>query len=660
MIVLVGTTLPKIASYSSGFAVPQLRPETRRSRTEPSKAVEAALSDLNEDVGRAPVVSVDTKKSQCSSLASLHRSGSEEMCRGRARRGKLSLANFSYPPRSRVRVTGGRGGPSLHSGASLGLAVPQWQGAGMLGTGTVDALRGAELAREVLLESLPSTVPMHQLPVPEPEEGEEEDSVLASASELLRAEQPAQVWTVGGDCSVDLTPISYLAERYGEQLCVAYVDAHCDLNKEVESPSGHFHGAPACIGLRHIRARLTDVKLSHAPIAMGIVGRRRPLATATAVAVLLAAVDVCSELGFARPATVLSGELPADMRPSDHLRDLANSAYTALTRDRKERAECTELVRAIAEEDPVLAAVWLHEMRMLQVEPSSICYEAVIESESREGLAAQASATLAAFKGSTSADLYSQVIESLSSQGHLDAVRSLEMKESGQTLHRHVQAIEAFSKGGDSTSAKRLLDEAILSSVRPDARAYTAVISAFAKEGKLAQAEAVFELMENHSVAADADAWSWLLLASAETRTNRKPASDPEAIFRSMVERGVAPTTFSFRALGRAVGSERSAKLCKELGLASRFAGRVRKSPKQRWYYVEKRPYRDGYFQPGDKEDRDGTEKVWLGDDSMFHVDPFPKYFSFSPIFKPDKDHGTRRHRKPNLPPEEDEDKDKQ
>ncbi|OLP95716.1 Arginase [Symbiodinium microadriaticum] len=114
-----------------------------------------------------------------------------------------------------------------------------------------DMLISAELAREVLLESLPSRVPLHQLPVPEPEAGEEEDSVkfrrslrkvLASASELLRAEQPSQVWTVGGDCSVDLTPISYLAERYGERLCVAYVDAHCDLNKEAESPSGHFHG----------------------------------------------------------------------------------------------------------------------------------------------------------------------------------------------------------------------------------------------------------------------------------------------------------------------------------------------------------------------------------------------------------------------------------
>ncbi|CAE7034026.1 Ttc8 [Symbiodinium sp. CCMP2592] len=99
------TALPRFqrrCDGAEGFAqVPQLRPETRRSRTEPSKAVEAALSDLNEDVGRAPVVSVDTKKSQCSSLASLHRSGSEEMCRGRGRRGKLSLANFSYPPRSR-------------------------------------------------------------------------------------------------------------------------------------------------------------------------------------------------------------------------------------------------------------------------------------------------------------------------------------------------------------------------------------------------------------------------------------------------------------------------------------------------------------------------------------------------------------------------------
>ena len=37
------------------------------------------------------------------------------------------------------------------AGASLGLAVPQWQGAGMLGTGTVDALRGQAM-RGVLVK----------------------------------------------------------------------------------------------------------------------------------------------------------------------------------------------------------------------------------------------------------------------------------------------------------------------------------------------------------------------------------------------------------------------------------------------------------------------------------------------------------------------------
>ncbi|CAE7241367.1 arg, partial [Symbiodinium sp. CCMP2456] len=228
-------------------AVPQLRPETRRSRTEPSKAVEAALSDLNEDVGRIEAFTVNLGTLQAASCNLDEIDAFIPLFPGcvpciaglvLARTCKGGVASVSFQGR-------------MSEGASLGLAVPQWQGAGVLGAGTVDALRGAELAREVLLESLPSRVPMHQLPVPEPEDGEEEDSVkfrrslrkvLASASELLRAEQPSQVWTVGGDCSVDLTPISYLAERYGERLCVAYVDAHCDLNKEAESPSGHFHG----------------------------------------------------------------------------------------------------------------------------------------------------------------------------------------------------------------------------------------------------------------------------------------------------------------------------------------------------------------------------------------------------------------------------------
>ncbi|CAK9098248.1 unnamed protein product [Durusdinium trenchii] len=64
---------------------------------------------------------------------------------------------------------------------------------------------------------------------------------MAGASSFLQSRQPEQVFTIGGDCSVDLAPMSYLRWRY-PKLLVAYIDAHADLNAEWESPSGHFHG----------------------------------------------------------------------------------------------------------------------------------------------------------------------------------------------------------------------------------------------------------------------------------------------------------------------------------------------------------------------------------------------------------------------------------
>jgi len=44
--------------------------------------------------------------------------------------------------------------------------------------------------------------------------------------------------------------MSYLRQRYGPRMMVAYIDAHADLNAEWETPSGHFHGAMAiCVEL---------------------------------------------------------------------------------------------------------------------------------------------------------------------------------------------------------------------------------------------------------------------------------------------------------------------------------------------------------------------------------------------------------------------------
>jgi arginase len=50
------------------------------------------------------------------------------------------------------------------------------------------------------------------------------------------------VITVGGDCSVDLSPISAARRRWGDDLAVVGFDAHGDLNTPGSSPSGAFHG----------------------------------------------------------------------------------------------------------------------------------------------------------------------------------------------------------------------------------------------------------------------------------------------------------------------------------------------------------------------------------------------------------------------------------
>ncbi|MEC3973734.1 arginase family protein [Amycolatopsis sp. H20-H5] len=63
------------------------------------------------------------------------------------------------------------------------------------------------------------------------------------AAQLAALEAPGgPVLTVGGDCGVELIPISVARFRYGAGLGVAWFDAHPDLNTAETSPSGAFHG----------------------------------------------------------------------------------------------------------------------------------------------------------------------------------------------------------------------------------------------------------------------------------------------------------------------------------------------------------------------------------------------------------------------------------
>ncbi len=129
--------------------------------------------------------------------------------------------------------------------AALGLYFPQWQGAGehpWLEPGARrlrERLDGVGTWAEV---KVPSLHPLRR------ESGmwgrEELLGQLASARRMLQELQPARVLTIGGDCGVEVAPVSYLNARHGGDLAVVWFDAHADLNTPDSSPSGMFHGMP--------------------------------------------------------------------------------------------------------------------------------------------------------------------------------------------------------------------------------------------------------------------------------------------------------------------------------------------------------------------------------------------------------------------------------
>ncbi len=62
--------------------------------------------------------------------------------------------------------------------------------------------------------------------------------------EIIIDSKPDKISTIGGDCAVEIMPISYLNKIYQEDLCIIYIDAHADLNTPESSPSKAFHGMP--------------------------------------------------------------------------------------------------------------------------------------------------------------------------------------------------------------------------------------------------------------------------------------------------------------------------------------------------------------------------------------------------------------------------------
>ncbi|WP_299211801.1 arginase family protein [uncultured Aquimarina sp.] len=66
---------------------------------------------------------------------------------------------------------------------------------------------------------------------------------LTRLKNSINEAQPDTIRTIGGDCGLEIVPVSYLNEKY-PNLGVVWFDAHADINKPCNSPSCNFHGMP--------------------------------------------------------------------------------------------------------------------------------------------------------------------------------------------------------------------------------------------------------------------------------------------------------------------------------------------------------------------------------------------------------------------------------
>ena len=58
----------------------------------------------------------------------------------------------------------------------------------------------------------------------------------------LHHRRPDRLLLLGATCGAEAAPVAWLNERYGGDLAVVWCDAHGDLNRPGDSPSGLFHG----------------------------------------------------------------------------------------------------------------------------------------------------------------------------------------------------------------------------------------------------------------------------------------------------------------------------------------------------------------------------------------------------------------------------------
>ena len=137
------------------------------------------------------------------------------------------------------------------------LYFPQWQGGN-----TIELKLGAEKLFEVLKTKFEfESIRVDDKPTEKAQRINNYPSILKQLEEVvtqINIKSPDVIYTLGGDCGVELAPVSYLNQRYDQELTVLWVDAHADMNTPQSSPSSNFHGMPLRTLLGHGEATLTE------------------------------------------------------------------------------------------------------------------------------------------------------------------------------------------------------------------------------------------------------------------------------------------------------------------------------------------------------------------------------------------------------------------
>lgn len=149
--------------------------------------------------------------------------------------------------------------------ATLRLIYPQWQG-GIINQlvtelAPSDASRGYYLGSHLLNFLAPKTegktieVPV-SLDINERSSENGINSYQAilkqtkAALDILNAESPNRIITLGGDCSVSVVPFTYMAAKYPNDVAIVWIDAHPDINLPGDEYEGyHAMALAACMKL---------------------------------------------------------------------------------------------------------------------------------------------------------------------------------------------------------------------------------------------------------------------------------------------------------------------------------------------------------------------------------------------------------------------------